>query len=71
MDDSYPVTKALDVVFCRNVIIYFDRRVQESILRKLCAHIRPGGWLILGHSETLTGMEMPLRGIAPTIYERI
>jgi chemotaxis protein methyltransferase CheR len=71
MDDAYPVTKALDVVFCRNVIIYFDRRVQESILRKLCAHIRPGGWLILGHSETLTGMEMPLRGVAPTVYARI
>ncbi len=71
MDERYPVSEAFDVVFCRNVIIYFDRQVQESILRKLCAHIRPGGWLILGHSETLTGMEMPLKGIAPTIYERL
>ena len=71
MDDAYPVAKALDVVFCRNVIIYFERRVQESILRKLCAHIRPGGWLFLGHSETLTGMDLPLRGVAPTIYARV
>jgi chemotaxis protein methyltransferase CheR len=70
MDDSYPVGEAFDVVFCRNVIIYFERAIQEAILGKLCAHIRPGGWLILGHSETLTGMNLPLRGVAPTIYER-
>jgi chemotaxis protein methyltransferase CheR len=70
MDDAYPTADIFDVVFCRNVIIYFERRVQESIIRKLCEHLRPGGSLILGHSETLTGMEMPLRGVAPTIYER-
>jgi chemotaxis protein methyltransferase CheR len=70
MDERYPVGDAFDVVFCRNVIIYFDRQVQESILRKLCDHLRPGGWLILGHSETLTGMDMPLKSVAPTIYER-
>jgi chemotaxis protein methyltransferase CheR len=70
MDDRYPVSEAFDVVFCRNVIIYFERQIQEAILRKLCAHLRPGGWLILGHSETLTGMTMPLKGVAPTIYER-
>jgi chemotaxis protein methyltransferase CheR len=70
MDDSYPVKGPFDVIFCRNVIIYFERAIQEAILKKLCTHIRQGGWLILGHSETLTGMDMPLRGIAPTIYER-
>ncbi len=70
MDERYPVDESFDVVFCRNVIIYFERAIQEAILKKLCAHIRVGGWLILGHSETLTGMSMPLRGLAPTIYER-
>lgn len=71
MDDSYPVNEAFDVIFCRNVIIYFERAIQEAILQKLCDHIRPGGWLILGHSETLTGMDMPLRGVAPTVYQRL
>lgn len=71
MDESYPVHETFDVVFCRNVIIYFERRVQEEILGKLCRHIRPGGWLILGHSETLTGMNLPLRNVAPTIYSRV
>lgn len=71
MDERYDADENFDVVFCRNVIIYFERKVQELILRRLCSHIRTGGWLILGHSETLTGMDVPLRGIAPTIYARV
>jgi len=70
MDDSYPVPTGFDVVFCRNVIIYFDRKTQERILGHLCVHLRPKGWLLIGHSETLTGMDLPLRSIAPTIYIR-
>lgn len=70
MDDRYPVEQTFDVVFCRNVIIYFERQIQEAILGKLCGHIRSGGWLILGHSETLTGMSLPLKSVAPTIYAR-
>jgi len=70
MDDSYPVPTGVDVVFCRNVIIYFDRKTQERILGHLCVHLRPKGWLLIGHSETLTGMDLPLRSIAPTIYIR-
>jgi chemotaxis protein methyltransferase CheR len=71
MDETYPVNKEFDVVFCRNVIIYFERKTQELILTRICRHIRQGGWLILGHSETLTGMNMPLKAVAPTIYARI
>ncbi len=71
MDESYPIEKGFDVVFCRNVIIYFERKIQELILRRICGHIRPGGWLILGHSETLTGMDLPLKGFAPTIYGKL
>ena len=70
MDDTYPLSTGFDVVFCRNVIIYFDRKTQERILGHLCVHLRPGGWLMIGHSETLTGMALPLRSIAPTIYMR-
>ncbi len=70
MDETYPVPSGFDTVFCRNVIIYFDRTTQERILGHICAHIRPGGWLFIGHSETLTGMDLPLRSVAPTIYTR-
>ncbi|MGO8694522.1 MAG: CheR family methyltransferase [Rectinemataceae bacterium] len=71
MDECYAVDGEFDVIFCRNVIIYFERKVQELILRRLASHLREGGWLVLGHSETLTGMDVPLRGVAPTIYSRI
>jgi chemotaxis protein methyltransferase CheR len=71
MDDGYRVDSAFDVVFCRNVLIYFERAVQESIILKLHSHIRPGGWLFLGHSETLAGLSLPFRSVAPTIYERL
>ncbi len=71
MDDSYPFEGVFDMVFCRNVIIYFDRATQEKMLGRICRHLRPGGNLFLGHSETLTGMSLPLRSIAPTVYEKL
>ena len=70
MDEHYQADDSFDVVFCRNVIIYFERKIQELILGRLCSHVRPGGYLVLGHSETLTGMNVPLRSVAPTIYAR-
>ena len=68
MDEHYPVEYSFDVVLCRNVIIYFERRVQERILERILRHLRPGGWLLVGHSETLAGMPLPIRSVAPTIY---
>lgn len=60
----------LDVVFLRNVIIYFDAPTKERVLRSVCQRIRPDGWLLLGHSESLAGMELPLRQIRPSVYRR-
>jgi len=71
MDERFPFDGQFDVIFCRNVIIYFDRETQERILGNMCKYLRQGGNLILGHSETLTGMNLPLRGLAPTVYERL
>jgi chemotaxis protein methyltransferase CheR len=59
-----------DVIFCRNVLIYFERSVQESIILKLCENLKPGGYLFIGHSESVTGMALPLRQVAPTVYTR-
>ncbi|MCX7025663.1 MAG: chemotaxis protein CheR [Spirochaetes bacterium] len=71
MDATYPVPRDIDVVFCRNVIIYFDRKIQEAMLGKICGYLRSGGYLVLGHSETLTGMQLPLANVVPTIYRRL
>jgi chemotaxis protein methyltransferase CheR len=70
MDPRYGLEGTMDVVFCRNVIIYFDRATQESMVGKLARCLRPGGYLFMGHSETLMGMDVPLRGAAPTVYRK-
>ncbi len=61
----------MDLIFCRNVIIYFERPVQESLFRKLCSCLEQDGYLFIGHSETLSGMELPLKQVQPTVYKKI
>jgi len=58
-----------DIIFCRNVLIYFNRIVQEKVINSLCNKLKPGGFLLLGHSESLTGIQAPLTQVAPTIYK--
>jgi chemotaxis protein methyltransferase CheR len=68
MEASYPVHEAFDVIFCRNVLIYFDRPTQEKVINKLATKLKPGGYFFLGHSESITGMTVPLKQIKPTIF---
>lgn len=71
MDRSYSVAEDFDVIFCRNILIYFDHATQEQVLAKLCRHLREGGYLILGHSETIRGVRLGLRSIGHgSIYQR-
>jgi chemotaxis protein methyltransferase CheR len=70
-ESDYGMKGEMDIIFCRNVIIYFDAKTQEAILNRLALCLRKGGHLFLGHSETVHGMDLPVRAIAPTIYERI
>jgi chemotaxis protein methyltransferase CheR len=61
----------LDVIFCRNVVIYFDRATQEKLFSRFCRKLVPGGYLFIGHSESLAGMTLPLVQVAPTVYKRV
>lgn len=70
MDDDFGLRQQFDVIFCRNVIIYFDRPTQERLVWKFHRHMRPGGYLFMGHSETLHGLNVPLVSVAPTIYKK-
>ncbi len=60
----------LDIIFCRNVMIYFDRPVQENLLRKFVHHLDKGGYIFIGHSESLAGMDLGLEQAAPTVYKK-
>jgi chemotaxis protein methyltransferase CheR len=70
MDATYPIDEEAEVIFCRNVIIYFDRRTQEQLLKKLCRRLAPRGYLFMGHSENLHGMDVPLVQVGPTVYRK-
>lgn len=70
MHDEYGIRDRFEIIFCRNVIIYFERPTQYRLLRHLYDYLVPGGYLFLGHSETLTGMDLALETVAPTIYRK-
>lgn len=70
MDDDFGITKPFEIMFCRNVIIYFDRPTQAILLRKLYNLMTPGGYLFMGHSESLSGLDVPLELVAPTVYRK-
>lgn len=71
MATDFGVNETLDAIFCRNVIIYFERATQECILRKLSACLVPEGYLFVGHAETLHDMDLPLVPVAPSLYRRV
>lgn len=70
MDDHYRVPHDLDVVFFRNVLIYFDRRTQGQVLARQCRHLRRGGYLFIAHAESVTGLDLPLEPCGPSIFRR-
>jgi len=65
-----PEVGLFDVIFLRNVLIYFDNPTKEKIIRSLATKLRPNGILYIGHSESLKGMDLPLTLIAPTTYQK-
>ncbi|MFW5761840.1 MAG: CheR family methyltransferase [Cyclobacteriaceae bacterium] len=72
MDSDYAVVKEMfDIIFCRNVLIYFDRPTQEKVISRLCQKLKYGGYFFLGHSESIMGMNLPLKQIRPTIFVKI
>jgi chemotaxis protein methyltransferase CheR len=69
MDPSYPVDRDVDIIFCRNVLIYFDKPTQQKVVEQLCSHLRPGGYFIVGHSESMIHNDsIVLQQIQPTIF---
>jgi chemotaxis protein methyltransferase CheR len=69
MDDDYALPHRYAIIFCRNVMIYFNRQTQAEVIRKLTSNLIPGGYLFVGHSESLQSHELPLAPIAPSAYQ--
>ena len=61
----------IDVIFCRNLLIYFDKQTQATVLKRLCSHLRTGGYLFLGHSETIVGVDLPVRTVSGTVFQKV
>jgi len=70
MDQTFGIADAMGVIFCRNVIIYFDKPTQTALIRKLFDQLMPGGYLFMGHSEVLNHIDLPLVSVAPSIYRK-
>jgi chemotaxis protein methyltransferase CheR len=69
--ERYPFDAELDLIFCRNVLIYFDAEARRHVLEQLSRCLAPNGLLFLGHAETAVGMTSHLRAVRPTIYTRV
>ncbi|MGE5417044.1 MAG: CheR family methyltransferase [Acidobacteriota bacterium] len=66
--NEFPFKKGFDIIFCRNVMIYFDMPVQQQLIDKMSDHLIPGGLLFVGHSESLSNKKHNLSFVGPSIY---
>jgi len=67
-DDVYPVTGLFDVIFCRNVLIYFNTQSRARVIHRLLNYLAPAGYFFVGHAESLHGVTERVRNVMPTVY---
>lgn len=68
--DPWPWREPFDVIFCRNCMIYFDKPTRDALIARFHEQLRPGGVLVIGSSETLTGCPVPFRTVQPSVYRK-
>lgn len=68
--DPFPDSMVFQVIFCRNVMIYFDQKTQENVVNRLAACLEPGGYLFVGHAESLTAIRHDLQYVKPAVYQK-
>jgi chemotaxis protein methyltransferase CheR len=66
----FPMKGPFDVVFCRNVMIYFDNPVRQQLVKEMERLVRPGGLVLIGHAESLSTVQTGLTTLAPSVYQR-
>ena len=70
IEAPYDLDIAVDLLFVRNILIYFEKSVQQEVLGELCRHLSPGGYLFIGHSESVIDFDLPVCGVATSIFRR-
>lgn len=70
LNKKYQFAMDFDIIFCRNVLIYFKREDQIHVIKQLVSRLKPGGWLFLGHSESLGNIDAPIRLVIPTVFQK-
>lgn len=70
LQEAYPFSGPFDFIFCRNVMIYFDKETQQHLVQKMANYLSPGGYMMVGHSESLTGLHHPLTYVQPSVYKK-
>lgn len=70
LSPNYGIKEKMDVIFFRNVMIYFDRDTQQQIVSRMCRLLRVDGWLFTAHAETLQGLGLPIDPVASAVYVR-
>lgn len=68
--EAFPFKRQFEIIFCRNVMIYFDKQTQGVLVNKFYNVLREGGYLFIGHSESLTGLRHNFKYVQPTIYQK-
>ncbi|HLJ46058.1 MAG TPA: CheR family methyltransferase [Bryobacteraceae bacterium] len=71
MDAQYTIRNTFQIIFFRNVMIYFDRPTQEVVIDKLCRHLDYGGYLFVGHSESLSGLDIPVTPVHSAVFRKM
>ncbi|WP_230426416.1 CheR family methyltransferase [Paragemmobacter aquarius] len=71
MDETYPVDRDVDLIFLRNILIYFDQGDQERVVQRLASHVATGGYLVVGHAESMVVRLAGLKQIRPTIFQKV
>ena len=69
MDAKYGFKEQMDIIFCRNVMIYFDRKTQQQLIGRFKDNLRPGGYLFIGHSESLAMEGSSFTRVGSTVYQ--
>jgi len=71
MADNYGIDRDVDIIFLRNVLIYFEKSDQAAVITRLIGHLRPDGYLLLGHSESMVGTSISMRQVAPAVFQKV